>query len=112
MKKVYICMGVAIGLCVVLMILLSFSYKAMPSFMPGYEHFYNTGNIWYNIVNISFLVIAGLAVVGVPITIIIVRTTISIREKLRIRKADKIRDARIKEELRIIREREAAEKEK
>lgn len=109
MKKVYICMGIMIGLCVVMSILLSFSYKAMPTIQPGYQHFFNTGNVWYNIVNIAFLAIAACAVVVMPLTIIIVRTSKSIKERREIKKADKIRDERIKEELRLIREREAAE---
>ena len=110
MKKVYISMAVAIGLCIVMSILLAFSQKAMPEFQPGYEHFFNTGNIWYNIVNIAFLVLAASAVVIVPLILIITRSVATIKEKNRIRKLDKERDKRIKEELRRIREREAAEK--
>lgn len=109
MKKVYICMGVIIVLCVVMSILLSFSYKAMPEFQPGYQHFFNTGNVWYNIVNIAFLALAAGAVVIMPVTIIIMRTSKSIKERREIKKADRIRDERIKEELRLIREREAAQ---
>lgn len=107
MKKVYIWTGIAIGVCVVMAVLLYFSTEAMPETIPGYEHLFNTGNIWYNIVNVAFLVLAA-AVLLLPIMIIIVRATASIKEKIRIKKLDIMRDKRIKEELRLIREREAA----
>ena len=109
MKKLYICFGIIIGLCLVFGILLSFSTKAMPTIEPGYKHFFNTGNVWYNIVNASFLFIAFMAVVGMPITIIVTRSVKAYKEYREIKKADKIRDERIKEELRRIREREKLE---
>lgn len=106
MKKVYIWTWIAIGICVVMAVLLHFSTKAMPETLPGYEHLFNTGNVWYNIVNISFLVLAVSAVALIPLLIIIVRLTLAIKEKIRIRKLDKERDKRINEELRQIREKE------
>lgn len=106
MKKVYIWTGVAIGLCVVMAVLLKFSTAAMPETMPGYQHLFNTGNVWYNIVNISFLVLAVSAIFILPVSIIVVRLVMTIKEKIRIKKLDRERDEKIKEELRQIRENE------
>lgn len=106
MKKVYTAFAVTIGICIFFGIMLSFSHNAMPKISPGFEHMFNTGNVWYNIVNFIFIAVGIGSVTLLPLGIIIFRIACAAREKRKIAKLDRERDKRIKEEIRRIKEAE------